>query len=766
LTTVYAPCILWITKIPGNLQRVKSINCRRLALLFLISIVVEGECISRTVAQTPASPIGPLSTRTGLLLTDDATVKLIQNSSGDLAHDYDVRLSTWSRIEATEAYDQAAEWLAGTARKNGLQQVKIEHFPSDGAASYLGLSSKRYWKARKAELWLDSPYSVRITSFAELPNSLCRDSTTADVQAGLVDIGSGTNEEDYRVSVQGKIVLTSGDPALVVDRAVYEHGAAGIVSYWTIPEWDRLNRLPGDNVDLVGWRYLPDPASKPHGTFAFMISPRRAQELKQLMQSGTAVRMKAVVDAELTAGNLGVISGVIPGSKYPDQEVLVTAHLDEIGADDNGSGSASLLEMARTLNHLIDTGQMPRPARTIRFIWGPEFVGSYAWLSKHLTEPARRIADLNYDQVGGDLVKEDSVYQIVSTPDSTPSFLNSVMASILDFMNRYNDENYPPVKEFHIISVNGSRHRLQGRLEPFTGGSDQEVYNHVGIPATFVTTWPEKDYHSSKDTPDKVDATQLHRSVFSGLAAMTMLAYADNDQATEFSELAMVYGRRLIAADSGRAADLILSSPRESLPSDRDLANLIVRHAFQREEAAVRSCEVFSQTQSTRQSVEGTARMLAADEAVYVRQLDALTALQAERMGVDAGGQRILSPTEREAAHLIPHRLEDRRLSGWGYVSTKAPANQAAQVAMVRKALHDTAETMRKGGDNDLRIMSLDDAPAFYADGRRSILDIHDAIAAEYMPIPIAVLETYFQLFENVGVMTIAKDNGSAANEP
>jgi Peptidase family M28 len=760
LTQLYAPCILWITNFQGIGRSVKSILCGRLALLFLIG------CVSLGLAQTPASPLGTISARTGLLLTDDVTVKLIQNSSGDIAHDYDAKLSGWSRIEASDAYDQAAEWVVATARENGLQKVKIEHFPSDGVASYLGYLTKRYWKARRAELWIDAPYNIRITSFAELPNSLCRDSTSADVETGLVDIGSGTSEDDYRVSVQGKIVLTSSDPLLVVDRAVYEHGAAGIVSYWTIPEWDRLNRLPGDNVDLVGWRYLPDPASKPHGTFAFMISPRRAQELQQMMRSGTNVRVKATVDAELTAGNLGVVSGVIPGSKYPDEEVLVTAHLDEIGADDNGSGSASLLEMARTLNHLIDTGQMPRPARTIRFIWGPEFISSYAWLSKHLAEPLRRIADLNYDQDGGDLLKEDSVYQIVSTPDSTPSFLNSVMASILDFMNKYNDENYPPVKEFHIISVNGTRHRLQGRMEPFTGGSDQEVYDHVGIPAIFVTTGPEKDYHSSKDTPDKVDATQLHRSVFSGLAAMTMLAYADNDQAADFSKLALVYGRRLIAANCGRAADLILSSPRESLGTNRDLANLIVHHAFEKEEAAVRSSEVFSQKPSTRQSVEDIVGMLATDEAVSVRQLDALAASQAERMGTDAGGPRTLSATEREAAREIPRRLESRRLAGWGFVSTKASANQGAQVAMVRKALHDTAETMRRGGDNDLRIMSLDDAPAFYVDGRRSIMDIHDAIAAEYIPIPIAVLETYFQLFESAGIMKIAKDDAGAANRP
>jgi hypothetical protein len=303
-------------------------------------------------------------------------------------------------------------------------------------------------------------------------------------------------------------------------------------------------------------------------------------------------------------------------------------------------------------------------------------------------------------------------------------------------------------------------------MEPFTGGSDQEVYDHVGIPATFVVTWPEKYYHSSKDTPDKIDATQLHRSVFSGLAAMTMLAFADDGQAAELSELAMIYGRRLIAADSGRAAGLILSSSYESFTSNRDLANLIVRHAFQREEAAVRSCEVFSGTPLTRQAVEETARMLSADEAISLRQLDALAALRAARMGVDVRGPRTLSPAEREAAQLIPHRVEDRPLAGWSFVSAKAPADEAVQVSMVKNALHDGAETMRRAGDNDLRIMSLDDAPAFYADGRRSIQNIHDAMAAEYTPMPIAVLETYFRLFENVGVMTIARDSESVANRP
>jgi hypothetical protein len=734
----------------------------RRAVLLLLCIAMEtGSYIPSHAQEVPPSPVGPMSAKTGLLLTDEATVKLIQNSSGDLAHQYDVQLSTWSRIEASKSYDQAAEWLARKAGEFGLQQVQVEQFPSDGVASYLGFPSKRYWKATSAELWMKEPYGAKITSFAELPNSLCRDSTTADVETDLVDVGSGLSDSDYRNSVENKIVLTSSDPALIVQRAVYEHGAAGIVSYWTIPEWDRLNRLPGDDPDLVGWRYLPDPANKPRGTFAFMVSPRRAEELKTLLQSGARIRVHATVDAQLTAGSVGVVSGVIRGAKYPNEEVLVTAHLDEIGADDNASGSAALLEMARTLNFLINTGQIPRPLRTIRFIWGPEFIASYAWLSKHLGDPLNRIADLNYDQVGGDLIKEESVYQIISTPDSTPSFLNSVMASILDFMNKYNDENYPPVKEFQIISVRGSRHRLQGRMEPFASGSDQEVYDHLGIPGTFVVTWPEKYYHSSKDTPEMVDPTQLHRSVFSGLAAMSVLAYADDDQAISLSQLSSIYGRRLIAEDEARATNLLVSSTRDSFSSNQELAELIVRHAFQREEAAVRSCVAFSHTQPTRQAIEESVAMLSADEEGDIHRLRAVAKRQGEGIGAKDDGRRKPTPAELEAARLIPRRLENQELVGWSVAANKMAADQAAEVAMVRKAIADAAETMKMAGNNDLRIMSLDDAPAYYADGRRSILDIHDAIAAEYTPIPLNILEVYFRLLEKAGVMDIAEDSSA-----
>jgi hypothetical protein len=601
---------------------------------------------------------------------------------------------------------------------------------------------------------MTSPFLLKLTSYADQPVSLCRDSTSADVEAELVDIGSGTASTDYQQPVRGKIVLTSSDPAVIVQKAVYEQGAVGIVSYWSIPEWDRLNRLPGDNSDLVGWRYLPDPGER-KGTFAFMISGRQAHELQEMLRARAPLKLHAKVDAELLPGTLDVVSAAIRGSKYPNEEILVTSHLDEIGASDNASGCASNLEMARTLNQLIKSGELPPPLRTIRFIWMPEYAGTFAWLSKHLNDPVRRIADLNYDEVGGDLLAKHSVVSISTTPDAQPSFLNAVMESILGFMNRYNEDSYPVDKRFHIISVNGTRDRLHGQMIPFEAGSDDEVYDHVGIPAIFFTDWPGIFYHSTKDTPDKVDPTQLHRAVFSGLAAMSTLAYADDPEAPELARLVFAYALKHVGEAKKTASERVLGAPAKDVAQATRWADGFLRHIYGREEAAIRSCEIFSRTADARQGVEQAARVFANDRDASLQQIRELAAATGAARGV-ALGQYQPSTAEREAAHLVPSRKPDQQLLATDYVFGKLETDSTAHLDAIRKALQQASDEMHSKGESALRLMGFWDVPAYYADGRRSILDISDAVAAEYTPLPIEILVQYFRAFEKAGVMTVA----------
>jgi len=69
---------------------------------------------------------------TGLLLKDETTGTLIQNSSGDRAHHYVSHLYLWSRDQATEPYEEAAAWVETQLRKLGLSEVQVDHFPADG----------------------------------------------------------------------------------------------------------------------------------------------------------------------------------------------------------------------------------------------------------------------------------------------------------------------------------------------------------------------------------------------------------------------------------------------------------------------------------------------------------------------------------------------------------------------------------------------------------------------------------------------------------
>ena len=94
----------------------------------------------------------------------------------------------------------------------------------------------------------------------------------------------------------------------------------------------------------------------------------------------------------------------IRGSEKPDEWILIGAHFDSwdfgTGAEDNGTGSVSVLEVARAIAAL---GKPPK--RSIRFaLWGGEeqgILGSYAYVQAHLNEMSKCVAVLNTDNGPG-----------------------------------------------------------------------------------------------------------------------------------------------------------------------------------------------------------------------------------------------------------------------------------------------------------------------------------------------------------------------------
>ena len=103
-----------------------------------------------------------------------------------------------------------------------------------------------------------------------------------------------------------------------------------------------------------------------------MISVREARALQQRLARGEHITLHAAVRARNDdAMPYETLVATIPGLDPASGDIVFSCHLDheKPGANDNASGCAANLEIARTLKTLIDTKRIPPPVRTIRFIW-------------------------------------------------------------------------------------------------------------------------------------------------------------------------------------------------------------------------------------------------------------------------------------------------------------------------------------------------------------------------------------------------------------
>src|SRR3984957_7589814 len=320
---------------------------------------------------------------------------LRDESSGAAPYENLRYLTTLHRVPATAEFDQAAQFVLQRAKEYGLTDAHSEQFPVDGIKQYGLMRSYLGWTVEDARLWEVRPQHVLLGDWKTDPIRLADYSHAADVETELIDVGKGNSEADYSgKEVRGKIVLADGVLSQVQQLAIAQHGAAGIVS--DMP--NQTTAWSGLDKTVVRWGHLN--ARQPRG-FAFMISRQTAETLRSRLQSGEQIILDAHIKATVGPSHWTVVPAVIPGTDAGAGEVVYSCHLDHErpGANDNGSGCVTILESARVLARLIDSGQLARPKRTLRFIWGPEVEGTMAFLATHLEIRQSLRANVHMDMV-------------------------------------------------------------------------------------------------------------------------------------------------------------------------------------------------------------------------------------------------------------------------------------------------------------------------------------------------------------------------------
>jgi aminopeptidase-like protein len=165
---------------------------------------------------------------------------------------------------------------------------------------------------------------------------------------------------------------------------------------------------------------------------------------------------------EIPKGGIVVGEHLIHGESK--ETIILPIHLDhDKMANDNLSGVAVTVELAKSIE---------KPRYTYKFLFLPETIGTMAYLSRFGTDFKYGIV---IDSVGGD-------GDIITTLTKEPSTLNQYISG------KYNTF----FSDAHLWS-----------------GNDERALESVGIPSIQISRSPFLEYHTEKDTPDRIDKKQL-----------------------------------------------------------------------------------------------------------------------------------------------------------------------------------------------------------------------------------------------------------------
>ncbi len=664
-------------------------NCKRTVLLILLLLI-------------PAT----VFSQTGLI-NRDVERQMLLEISGIRAKDHVISISQYNRTDGAyenTSYEKAINYVMSVLNEAGVEDVELLKYLSDGTKRYGSWRSNPGFRVKKAKLYQVKPRPSKWCDYSRTPVSLMPYSNGKGAYEGeVVYAGRGTSARDYEgKEVKGKIVFVDrGNVTAVMREAVIKRGALGILSAFSgsraksaYPKLVEVNRLyvTGEEMAKCSW--------------GFSLNKEQTDGLKRMLNSGRQVIMKAEVDAETFSGNMGIISAAVKGSKYPDQEIIYMAHLDHYkpGANDNASGSAGILEIAATLTKMINEGRIPRPLRTMRFIWLPEQQGTAAYLVNNMDTAKKGVIGINLDMIGEDYEKCSTCLIITRTPFSQPSFLDALMDHYANYIDRLN-----------ITTRIGSNNKFNFRFIDYMGESDHAMFNDagIGVPSTMVVHLTDKFWHTSLDTPDKVDPTELERSIFLGLFAGWAAANYERNQINDLVELTQHNIQKVIEDYSLRYISYLKNAKDSDIhKKHRDIKKYYdVLNKYGAESIG----SVLENVNTTdRISVKENVKLLNSYIELYKERATIYYNKQCSERGLKLTAP-VLSNIEKECSKIVPERLIELSLSIDIY-------RQLPRVA---------------GYDVIWEMIN-------FTDGENSILDIRNAVSAQFREISAAKVKSVF----------------------
>ncbi|MGE3191488.1 MAG: M28 family peptidase, partial [Vicinamibacterales bacterium] len=221
------------------------------------------------------------------------------------------------------------------------------------------------------------------------------------------------------------------------------------------------------------------------------------------------------VDIETTfhRGESRMLVAEFPGAARPDERVVLVAHVQEPGANDDASGCGTLLAAVLAMRQAIAAGAVAPPDRTITVLWGDEIRGSQHWLDADPARAAGVIAMMSLDMTGENTALTGGTFLIEKGPD--PSAVHDRPS---DPHTEWGAGEVDPawvrghyLNDLHLgVCLREARDTgWVVRTNPYEGGSDHTSFTRAGVPALLNWHFTDRYYHTNLDTPDKTSPEEM-----------------------------------------------------------------------------------------------------------------------------------------------------------------------------------------------------------------------------------------------------------------
>lgn len=360
----------------------------------------------------------------------------------------------------------------------------------------------------------------------------------------IVSAGYGIDDEKYNdykdKEVKGKVVLVlSGEPmedgkSLVsgtARRSVWgysmskkaeaakKHGAVAVIYINTA--WDSIPSMLAEN-SKKGTLYFPH-LNEPAKLTTVIMTPRSLKNILGENESSKIlalakdkkplnsisfeknIKTKLAFKKRSTVINASNVIGYVEGTDKKDEYVFLTGHYDHLGkrgdviyygADDDGSGTVTVIEMAEAFAKAKQDGHGPR--RTVVFmtvsgeekgLWGSEYY------SDHPVFPLEKTTvDLNTDMIG----RIDPNRNYGDSTNYIYVIGNDKLSTDLDPISKAVNEKFTKLELDYKFNDPKDPERIYYR-------SDHYNFARKGVPIIFFFDGIHKDYHKPSDTVDKIN---------------------------------------------------------------------------------------------------------------------------------------------------------------------------------------------------------------------------------------------------------------------